>query len=125
MICECLKCPYVFSEMPKAYQCAVCGRSHLKRRRPIKVKALQKYVSKVTNREMQEDGVICDKCRALYKNKKCFRNIYAPHGAKFRFIFSVRSKICTKQETKGLKYVKWTTHWAQKSSLTLTFEHVT
>ena len=22
------------------------------------------------------------------KNKKCFRNIYAPHGSKFRFIFS-------------------------------------
>ena len=25
-------------------------------------------------------------------NKKCFRNIYAPHGAKFRFIFSVEAK---------------------------------
>ena len=36
-----------------------------------------------------------------------------------------RSKTCTKQVTKGLKYIKWTTHWAQKSSLTLTFEHVT
>ena len=57
----------VFSEMPKAYQCAVCGRSHLKRRRPIKVKPLQKYVSKLINREIQEDDVICDKCRALYK----------------------------------------------------------
>ena len=32
-------------------------------------------------------------CQTKYKmskeNKKCFRNIYAPHGAKFRFIFSV------------------------------------
>ena len=53
--------------MPKAYQCAVCGRSHLKRRRPIKVKPLQRYVSKLINREIQEDDVICDKCRALYK----------------------------------------------------------
>ena len=26
------------------------------------------------------------------KNKKCLRNIYAPHGAKFRFIFSVEAK---------------------------------
>ena len=25
-------------------------------------------------------------------NKKCFRNIYAPHGAKFRLIFSVEAK---------------------------------
>ena len=53
--------------MPKAYQCAVCVRSHLKRRRPIKVKLLQKYVSKLINREIQEDDVICDKCRVLYK----------------------------------------------------------
>ena len=53
--------------MPKAYQCVVCGRSRLKRRRPIKVKPLQKYVSKLINREIQDDHVICDKCRALYK----------------------------------------------------------
>ena len=46
----------VFSEMPKAYQCAVCGISHLKRRRPIKVKPLQKYVSKLINREIQDDS---------------------------------------------------------------------
>ena len=26
------------------------------------------------------------------ENKKCFRNIYAPHGAKFRYIFSVEAK---------------------------------
>ena len=25
-------------------------------------------------------------------NKKCFRNIYAPHGANFRFIFSIEAK---------------------------------
>ena len=24
----------------------------------------------------------------------------------------------------GLKYIKWTTYWAQKSGLTLTFEHL-
>ena len=35
-----------------------------------------------------------------------------------------RSKTCPKQVSKGLKYLKWTTHWAQKSPLTLTFEHV-
>ena len=28
----------------------------------------------------------------LKKNKKCFRNIYAPHGTKLRFIFSVGAK---------------------------------
>ena len=32
-----------------------------------KSKTLQKYVSKVINKEIQEDSVICDKCRALYK----------------------------------------------------------
>ena len=58
----------------------------------------------------------------MKKNMKCFRTIYAPHGAKFRFIFSVEAKPV---RSKGLKYVKWTTHWAQKSGLTLTFEHVT
>ena len=31
-------------------------------------------------------------CCYLHKNKKCFRNIYAPHGAKFRLIFSVEAK---------------------------------
>ena len=57
-------------------------------------------------------------------NKKCFRNICAPHGAKFRSIFSVEAKPI-EQVTKGLKYMKWTTRWDKKSSLTLTFEHVT
>ena len=36
-----------------------------------------------------------------YQNKKCFRNIYAPHGAKFWFIFSVEAK-CLKQVSKGV-----------------------
>ena len=36
-----------------------------------------------------------------------------------------RSKTCPKQVSKGLKYIKWTTNWAQKSGLTLTFKHVT
>ena len=35
------------------------------------------------------------------------------------------SKTCQKQVSKRLKYIKWTTHWAQKSGLTLTFEQVT
>ena len=28
------------------------------------------------------------------------------------------SKTCPKQVSKGLKYIKWTTNWAQKSGLT-------
>ena len=49
-----------------------------------------------------------------------------PHGAKFRFIFCVEAKpVKTKQVSKGLKYMRWTTRWAQKSGLTMNFEHVT
>ena len=33
-----------------------------------------------------------EKKRNAKGNKNCFRNIYAPHGAKFRFIFSVEAK---------------------------------
>ena len=47
----------------------------------------------------------------MNRNKKCFRNIYAPRGAKFRFIFSVEGNPVRR---KGIKYIKWTTHWAQK-----------
>ena len=49
-----------------------------------------------------------------------FQKHICPNGAKFRFIFT-----SSKQVIKGLKYIKWTTHWAQKSGMTLTFEHVT
>ena len=59
------------------------------------------------------------------ENKKCFRNIYAPPWYKIQVYILCRSKACLKQVSKGLKYMKWTTHWAQKSGLTLTFEQVT
>ena len=36
-----------------------------------------------------------------------------------------RSKTCPKQVNKELKFIKWTTHWAQKRGLSLTFGHVT
>ena len=35
-------------------------------------------------------------------NKKCFRNIYAAHGAKFRFILSVEAKL-SKASKQGIK----------------------
>ncbi|XP_062613814.1 uncharacterized protein LOC134275560 [Saccostrea cucullata] len=53
--------------MPKSYKCAVCGRAHLKQRRPIKTKPLKRFVTKLINREIQCDDVICDKCRAVYR----------------------------------------------------------
>lgn len=52
--------------MPKSYKCAVCGRTHLKQRRPIKTKELKRYVTKLINREIHIDDVICNKCRAQY-----------------------------------------------------------
>ena len=54
-----------------------------------------------------------------------FQKHLCPPWCKIQVYLLCRSKTCTKQVTKGLKYIKWTTHWAQKSSLTLTFEHVT
>ena len=42
-------------------------------------------------------------------NKKCFRNIYAPNGSKFRFIFSVEANLY-----KAGNHIKWTTQWAQE-----------
>ena len=53
--------------MPKSYRCAVCGRTHLKQRRPIKTKQLKRYVTKLINREIQSNDVICDKCRAAFR----------------------------------------------------------
>ena len=43
----------------------------------------------------------------------------------FQVYLLCRSKNCPKQVSKGLKYIKWTTHLAQKRCLTLTFKHVT
>ena len=48
-----------------------------------------------------------------------------PPWCKIQVYLLCRSKTCLKQVSKGLKYIKCTTHWAQKSGLTLTFEHVT
>ena len=38
-------------------------------------------------------------------NKKCFRNIYAPHGAKFVFIFYVEAKP-VQASNQGIKIYK-------------------
>ena len=48
-----------------------------------------------------------------------------PPLCKIQVYLLCRSKTCPKQVSKGLKYIKWTTHWAQKSGLTLTFEYMT
>ena len=37
-------------------------------------------------------AILFARMRLLQKYKKCFRNIYAPNDAKFRFIFSVEAK---------------------------------
>ena len=50
---------------------------------------------------------------------------YMPPWCKIQVYLVCRSKTCTKQVSKGIKYIKWTTHWAQKSGLTLTFKQVT
>ena len=50
----------------------------------------------------------------IFKNKKCLRNIYAPTWCKIQVYLLCRSKICPKQVSKGLKYMKWTTQWAQE-----------
>ena len=57
--------------------------------------------------------------------QEMFQKHLCPPWCKIQVYLLCRSKTCTKQVTKGLKYIKWKTHWAQKSSLTLTFEHVT
>ena len=64
-------------------------------------------------------------------NKKCFRNIYAPLSAKFKittYMYKAWLQPCTKfgiDQVKGSKDIEQTAHWARKSGLTLTFEHVT
>ena len=58
----------------------------------------------------------------IKQNMKGFRNIYAPMVQNSGLSSLLKKKLVL---SKGLKYVKWTTHWAQKSGLTLSFEHVT
>ena len=41
----------------------------------------------------------------IKNNKKCFRNIYAPHGAKFRFLFSVKQHMY-EASNQGVKIYK-------------------
>ena len=63
-------------------------------------------------------------------NKKCFRNIYAPllQNLKLLLICTRHGcNPCTKfgiDQVKGSKDIEQTPHWARKSGLTLTFEHV-
>ena len=54
-----------------------------------------------------------------------FQKHICPLWCKIQVYLLCRSKTCPKQVSKGLKYIKWTTQWADKSDLTLTFEHVT
>ena len=62
-------------------------------------------------------------------NKKCFRNIYAPLGAKFKitsYMYNhllIEGNPCTMfgiDQVKDSKDIEWTTQWAEKSGLTLT-----
>ena len=46
-------------------------------------------------------------------NKFFFRNIYAPLGAKFWFIFSVEANLY-KAGNHICNHIKWTTQWAQE-----------
>ena len=48
-----------------------------------------------------------------------------PPRCKIQVYLPCKCKTCPKQVSKGLKYIKWTSQWAEKSGLTLTFEHVT
>ena len=50
-----------------------------------------------------------------------FQKHMCPPWCKIQVYLLCRSKTCPKQVSKGLQYTKWTTHWAQKSGLTLTF----
>ena len=53
------------------------------------------------------------------------KHVSPPPWCKIQIYLLCRSKPCPKQVSKGLKYIKWTTHCAQKDGLTFTFEHVT
>ena len=64
--------------------------------------------------------------RKVWKKKQeMFQKHICPPWCKIQAYLLWRSKTCQKQESKGSKDIEQTTHWAQKSGLTLTFEHVT
>ena len=56
--------------------------------------------------------------------QEMFQKHICPQWCKIKVYLLCRSKTCPKQVSKGLKYIKWTTPWAQNSGLTLTFEQV-
>ena len=57
----------------------------------LKTRLICLIVAAVTWVEYCRNGVKPQKINQSI-NKKCFRNVYAPLGAKFRFIFSVEAK---------------------------------
>ena len=59
------------------------------------------------------------------RKQEMFQKHLCPPWCKIHVYLLYRNKTCTKQVTKGLKYIKWATHTGLKSRLTLTFEHVT
>ncbi|CAC5402839.1 unnamed protein product [Mytilus coruscus] len=60
--------------MVKEYKCSLCGKCHLKDRRPIKSTSLKKYVSSIIGRNIENDEIICGKCRAMF-NKSAKTNV--------------------------------------------------
>ncbi|XP_071181323.1 uncharacterized protein [Mytilus edulis] len=60
--------------MVKEYKCSLCGKCHLKDRRPIKSAPLKKYVSSIIGRIIENDEVICGKCRTMF-NKSAKTNV--------------------------------------------------
>ncbi|CAC5408530.1 unnamed protein product [Mytilus coruscus] len=60
--------------MVKEYKCSLCGKYPLKDRRPIKSTPLKKYVSSTIRRNIENDEVICGKCRAMF-NKSAKTNV--------------------------------------------------
>ena len=66
------------------------------------------------------------------KKQEMFQKHKSPLGAKFKITTYMCTRYgcnpCTKfgiDQMKGSKDIEQTTHWARKSGLTLTFEHVT
>ena len=62
---------------------------------------------------------------SFQQEQEMFQKYICPPWCKIQVYLLCRSKTFPKQVSKGLKYIKWTRHWVQKSGLTLTFEHVT
>ena len=58
------------------------------------------------------------------EQQEMFQKHKCPPWCKIQVYLLCRSKNCPQQVSMWLKYIKWTTHWAQKSYLTLTFKHV-